>query len=146
MANYTEEAMSAADAAYKKIIGFLQKNKNVAGKINKEYFKKFIDHLENNFDTPQAIATIWILLKDSDLTDADKVATILEMDKILGLNLEKVSSEIVEIPKEITTLAEERWQAKLQKNWTKSDEIRGQIEALGYTIKDSGDSYEVIAS
>jgi cysteinyl-tRNA synthetase len=68
------------------------------------------------------------------------------MDKILGLNLEKTSFEIVEIPKEITTLAEERWQAKLQKNWEKSDEIRSQIEAMGYIIKDSGDSYEVIAS
>jgi cysteinyl-tRNA synthetase len=146
MANYTEEAMSAAEAAYKKIINFLQKNKNASGKINKEYFKKFLEHLENNFDTAGAIATIWILIKDSEISDADKKTTILEMDKIMGLNLEKVSSEVLEIPKEITTLAEERWQAKLQKNWTKSDEIRGQIASMGYTIKDTGDSYEVIAS
>lgn len=147
MANYTEEAVGAAEVAYKKLLYFVNKNKgNNHKSLNKKYFKNFISHLENNFDTAQAIATIWILLKDDSISESEKLVTILEMDKILGLNLAKSSEIISEIPDQIRTLAEERKQARIQKNWAKSDEIRGQIEKLGYTIKDIGDTYEVIAN
>ncbi len=148
--NFTSEAITAAEAAYRKLAGFVQnKNqdeKNNVGKINKKYFKQFIDHLNNNFDTPQAVATIWLLLKDSEISEVNKKTTILEMDRILGLNLENFKEIIAKIPDEITALAEERKQARLEKNWDKSDEIRAKIEALGYAIKDTSDSYEVITN
>ncbi len=147
MANYTDEAINAAEVAYKKLVYFINKNKNDNKKsFNKKYFKQFITHLENNFDTAQAVATIWILLKDNSVNENEKVSTILEMDKILGLNLEKSSEIFFEIPDQIRTLAEERKQARLEKNWIKSDEIRDKIQELGYTVKDTGDSYEVIAN
>jgi cysteinyl-tRNA synthetase len=151
--NYTDEAMKAADIAYKKLVQFIQKKetvdynkKNNTGKIAKKYFKKFLEHLDNNFDTPQAIATIWLLLKDSVLTEEDKKKTILEIDKILGLNLTNFSEQTIIIPDKIITLAEARKKARLEKNWVKSDEIRDQINSLGYTIKDLGDDYKVMTN
>jgi cysteinyl-tRNA synthetase len=145
--NYTNEAMSAAEVAYKKLAQFVQKKEDSKeNNIDKKYFKQFIDHLNNNFDTPQAIATIWLLLKDQTISDSDKRATVLEIDKIMGLNLENFVEPIQVIPAEITTLAEERRKARHEKNWVKSDEIRDQINALGYTIKDLGDEYEVMTS
>lgn len=146
LANYTNEALNAAEVAFKKIVQFISKNKEHKGKVYKKYMRQFMEHIENNFDTAQSIATIWLLLKDTTLADSDKAATILEMDKILGLNLEKMSQETTLIPEEIRTLAEARMQARLEKNWQKSDEIRADIEKRGYTIKDTGDSYEVISS
>jgi len=144
MANYTIEALEASKVAYKKLGQFIQKN--TSGKVNKKYFKQFLAYLENNFDTAQAVATIWLMLKETSISDMDKRATILEMDKILGLNLEKDQTEIIEIPIDIIELAESRKQARSIKDWAKSDEIRDQIVALGYTIKDTGDSYEVITN
>jgi cysteinyl-tRNA synthetase len=144
MANYTIEALEASKVAYKKLGQFIQKN--TSGKVNKKYFKQFLAYLENNFDTAQAVATIWLMLKETSISDMDKRATILEMDKILGLNLEKDQTEIIEIPIEIIELAESRKQARSIKDWAKSDEIRDQIVALGYTLKDTGDSYEVITN
>jgi len=158
--NYTEEAMSAAEVAYKKLAQFIKKDlekpetknganlnlKNTSGKINKKYLEQFINHLNNDFDTPQAIATIWLMLKDQTLSYSDKRITALEMDKILGLNLENFIEQIHVIPAEITTLVEERRKARTEKDWVKSDEIRAKIEALGYTIKDTGDSYEVMTN
>jgi len=151
--NYTKEAITAAEVAYKKLAQFIQKKetdeKNVgnnSGKINKKYLKQFIDHLNNNFDTPQAIATIWLMLKDQTLSETDKRITALEMDKILGLNLANFSEQVEIIPAEITTLAEERRKARFNKDWVKSDEIRAKIESLGYTIKDIGEAYEVMTS
>jgi cysteinyl-tRNA synthetase len=149
MANYTTVALEASESAYKKLVSFLQQetknSKNNPGKVNRKYFKHFLTHLENNFDTPQALATLWLLLKDSSVSNVNKKVTVLEMDKILGLNLEKVSTEMMKIPEEIKKLVDERNLARSVKDWAKSDEIRTKMETLGYTIKDTGDSSEVIS-
>ena len=42
-------------------------------------------------------------------------------------------------PEEIKALVEERKQARAEKNWAKSDEIRDRIISLGYSIKDTKD-------
>jgi len=40
-------------------------------------------------------------------------------------------------PEEILNLVKEREQARLDKDWVKSDELRDKISSLGYQIKDS---------
>ncbi len=46
-----------------------------------------------------------------------------------------------EIPAAVKAVAEERWAARLAKDWAKSDELRGKLTELGYTVKDSKDGY-----
>ncbi len=48
------------------------------------------------------------------------------------------------IPAEVDEIAKERWQARLDKNWAKSDELREKLTSLGYTVKDSKTGYELI--
>jgi cysteinyl-tRNA synthetase len=139
--NFTNESISGANIAFKKIVNFIQENKK--GKINKKYFKKFLHHLENDFDTPQAIATIWLLLKDPNIQNHDKKTTILEMDKILGFNFENFIEEKVNIPEEIMSLIKSRQIAREQKNWQKSDEIRQEVEKMGYKIIDQQNTYKI---
>jgi cysteinyl-tRNA synthetase len=52
---------------------------------------------------------------------------------------------ILEIPAEIEDLAQQRIQAKADKNYALADELRNQITALGYVIKDvkSDKGYEI---
>ena len=47
------------------------------------------------------------------------------------------------IPAEVAAIAEERWQARLNKDWAKSDELREKLATLGYTVKDSKTGYEL---
>ena len=47
------------------------------------------------------------------------------------------------IPEEIKAIAEERWQARLDKNWAKSDELREKLSSLGYIVKDGKTGYEL---
>ena len=47
------------------------------------------------------------------------------------------------IPSEVKAVAEERWQARLDKNWAKSDELRAKLNELGYAVKDSKTGYEL---
>ena len=48
------------------------------------------------------------------------------------------------IPEEVKAVAEERWQARLNRDWAKSDELRAKLAELGYAVKDSKTGYELI--
>jgi cysteinyl-tRNA synthetase len=47
------------------------------------------------------------------------------------------------IPDGVRAIAEERWQARLNKDWAKSDELRAKLAEMGYTVKDSKTGYEL---
>jgi cysteinyl-tRNA synthetase len=47
------------------------------------------------------------------------------------------------IPEEVKAVAEERWAARLNRDWAKSDELRNKLAELGYAVKDSKTGYEL---
>jgi cysteinyl-tRNA synthetase len=49
----------------------------------------------------------------------------------------------VAIPEEVKAIAEERWTARLNRDWAKSDELRNKLAELGYAVKDSKTGYEL---
>ena len=49
----------------------------------------------------------------------------------------------VQIPAEVQAIAQERWQARLNRDWAKSDELRAKLAELGYAVKDSKEGYEL---
>ena len=49
----------------------------------------------------------------------------------------------IEVPANVTALAEERLVARKAKNWAESDRLRNEINALGYAIKDTATGYEI---
>ena len=91
-----------------------------------ELFKnKFINAITNDMAMPEALAVVSELL-DSNLSFEKRYATLLDFDKVLGLELDReVGKE--EIPKEVTELAEERKLARENKNWAESDRLRDLI-------------------
>jgi cysteinyl-tRNA synthetase len=91
---------------------------------------------------PQALAIMWDLLK-SEMSDADKRATILEFDKIFGLGLIGLKNDASEIPAEIQQLVDERNEARQHEKWDKADDLRRQLDALGWQIEDTTDSVRV---
>ena len=48
-----------------------------------------------------------------------------------------------EIPQDVQAVAEERWQARLNRDWAKSDELRAKLAEMGYAVKDSKTGYEL---
>ena len=49
-----------------------------------------------------------------------------------------------DIPDEVQAIAKERFEARQNKDWAKSDELRDKLKGLGYTVKDSKTGYELI--
>lgn len=139
--NFNWEALEGAEIALKRLYNlYLNLGANV-GNVNKEYQEKFKECLENDLDTPRALSTLWDLIKEEKVSDADKKATILDFDKVLGLGFENLKEEI--IPNEVIKLAEEREEARKNKDFKKSDELRAKINSLGYEVKDSSSSYKI---
>jgi cysteinyl-tRNA synthetase len=86
---------------------------------------------------PQAVAVLHGLLK-SDVADGVKSATLKKFDEVLGLNL-RVGASDEEWPREITELLERRETARKNKDWDESDELRVELEQLGYSVEDGAE-------
>lgn len=132
---FSWEALEAAQNAYNKLKERLQEFGNEKSSTNKEYLKKFTNKINDDLDTPAALALVWEVLADKNLSDADKKTTVLEFDKVLGLNLATIKTETIST--DIQKLADEREAARKKKDWKKSDDLRAEIENKGYTIKDT---------
>ena len=101
--------------------------------------KAFADAMNNDLRAPEALAQMWLMLKDNSLTDGEKLALLLDFDKILGLRLDEVEAKSEERvgTDEDWKLVEERTQAKKNRDWAKADEIRDALKARGYIVKDT---------
>lgn len=137
--NFTWEALEASETAYKRMNSAVHELPD-GGKPHTESVQKALSFVADDLDTPKALALIWDILKDSQITPADKKATILKIDALLGLITEE-KKETVSLPPEVQALAEERKQARLKKDWKKSDELRSAINAQGFEIKDTPTGY-----
>ena len=110
------------------------------------YKERFTSFINDDIDTPKAIALVWDIIKDDRHSDADKRATIVNFDAVLGLNLGSITAPVDEaIPLEIQALAEARLEARVEKDWIKADALRHEIEARGFDILDSDSGFKIVA-
>ncbi len=134
--NFTWPLMESAQKGFNNLVNQIKELGNKLGKINKEYKNKFIEKITDDFNLPQGLVVMQELLK-SDLSAPDKLTTLLDFDKVLGLNLDKIRKEKTIIPQEIEKLVEKREQARQDKDWPKADQIRKQVEEKGHQIEDT---------
>ena len=143
------------------------KNENIENFIKKvkKFDKKFDEAMSEDMNTPQAIATIFDQIRETnkyyDVIFENVTEELLEglfssymslknkMENILGIELiNKVNEENDEMSKElIELLIKIRTDARAEKNFKLSDEIRDSLKAIGVEIKDNKDgttSYEII--
>lgn len=139
--NFTWEALEASQKGYEALISSLFNLGTKVGEISEDFKNQFKEKLSDDFGIPQALALISDILK-SDLSDKDKLATILDFDRVFGLKLKEKIEENKKIKEEdlpdgIKNLVKERVVARQEKNWQKSDELRDKIEEKGYILKDT---------
>lgn len=139
--NFTLEVVSGTQVALERLREAFRGLGEASGDVNEPYKARFIEFLNNDLDSAKALSLVWEILKDSSLSDENKKATLLDFDSVLGLGLDKIKEE--KIPEEILTLAKEREEARKEKDWAKSDDLRKEINKLGYDIKDTESGYKI---
>ena len=97
---------------------------------------EFDECVNNNLNMPMAIAVLWKTLK-SNINDNEKYSLILYFDEVFGLKFNEIKKREIVIPNEIINLVNLRTNAKKEKDFKKADEIRAEIEKLGYILKDT---------
>jgi cysteinyl-tRNA synthetase len=140
--NFTWEALDAAESAYKKVKEFFDTLPD-GGELDSRYEKEFMKALDNDLNTPEAIGCMWNMIKDESLDSADKKATLIDFDKVLGLNFQNNEFSVKNLPLNVKSLLVRREQARSEKKWKKSDEIREQIAELGYMVRDTEEGQKV---
>jgi cysteinyl-tRNA synthetase len=115
-----------------------------AGAANSAFREKFLEAVNDDLNLPRAMAVIQEMLK-SDIPSSEKHTTILDFDRVLGLSLDQVDKP-QELPAEIQKRVEARRRAREAKNWAESDRLRDEIQALGYTVKDTRDGMKLLKS
>lgn len=140
--NFTWQSLDGAQSALTKLRQHVQQLQGLKpGKVIKKSAAAFEKALADDFNIAAALAVVWDLLK-AENKPADVLATILNFDQVLGLDLEN-ALQVKKIPQEIIDLAEQRQLARTAKDFAQSDALRSQIEKLGYTIKDAADGYRL---
>ena len=139
--NFTWESLKGAQNALNNLREEIR-DWSESGEINKKYWEKFIDAANNDLNIPQALAVLWEMVK-SDLPSSSKSATILQMDKILGLKLDEYLGKQIDIPEKIKKLVDERENVRKAGNFKKSDELRSEIKRLGFEIEDTASGPKV---
>jgi cysteinyl-tRNA synthetase len=139
--NFVWDALEGAETALKRLYGLYLGLGNAVGQVHQEYQNKFKEYVEDDLDTPRALALLWDVMKDENMSDADKKATVLDFDKVLGLGFENLKE--IEIPENIKKLVAEREEARRDKDFKKSDLLRDEINSLGYEVKDTAEGQKI---
>jgi cysteinyl-tRNA synthetase len=154
--NFTFEALQASRQALFRLKRFIfEECKNEDGVVSEPYQKKFHSAINDDLDTPKAIALMWEVMKDATLTPGDKVATLKEFDSVFDIGLGDDPSDVVrelgivakdEVPEEIKDLLSKREVARATNNWAESDLIREALNLKGYAVEDTPQGQKISKS
>ena len=114
----------------------------------KGYEKRFDDAMDDDMNTADALGAIFELVKDANVTvtqGASREAAKAALDSleaicdVLGILTKKEE----ELPAEIAAMVQERAEARKNKDWAKSDELRDRIIKAGYILEDTKQGQKV---
>ena len=144
--NISDDGLKAAEESVKRIFEFLDNSK---GKEDNKEVLKQLDKAEEEFgkamdddlNIAQALGVLFGFIRDANREGAgDKSYNFIKSisEKVLGLKKEKVK-----IPVEIKKLADEREQARKNKDWKKSDKLREELKSRGWEVADTSEGWRL---
>ncbi len=148
---YTEEALEAAERGAERlrhVMAINDTSKSSREALNAEpYQKRFIEAMDDDFNTAQAIATLFDLARAinqaSDTgTKFAKAQSLLKKlaFSVLGLKLEVLDflrEPDTETKLRVNQLIEERSRLRKEKKWQQADEIRAELAKQGIILEDT---------
>ena len=137
--NFNEKALEKAKNSLERLNAFAQKvktGKKDESELIKKTKEKFLEAMNDDFDTVKALAVIFDFVKEcykKNIGGKKAYDLMKEIDKIFGV----FDFETEKAPKEVKKLIDQREKARQQKNWKKSDELRQKIKKLGFRVEDT---------
>ena len=147
--NFTWDGMSAAAKSLERLKNGYQTHlagkDDIEEKVVSDYEERFHKAINDDLNMPLAMGVVWEVVRNEK--KSPKLAKLLEkFDSVLGLKITEKTSNQEEIPEEILKLVEQRKEARNNKDWAKSDELRDLINQKGYNVKDTKEGMEITKS
>lgn len=103
-----------------------------------DYVKLFEEHIGKDLNVSRGLADLWQVIKDQLLPEQEKLYIIKQMDSVFGLSLlDFTNDDLNNDSKEVDSLISERTIARKNRNFSRADEIRDILQAMGIDIKDT---------
>ncbi len=144
---YSEEALEASERGVERLRWALTNRANADERVailNTEPFEqKFIEAMDDDFNTAQAIAVLFELTREinrgaeqgANITKAQH--TLLKLAGILGLTLKEKTQPTPDAEAFISLLASTRDDLRQNQQWQLADKIRNGLADLGVTLEDT---------
>ena len=167
---YSEEALEAAKGGVERLLRVVYRDDPTVGAgkaLDAEpYRKQFVEAMDDDFNTPQAIACLFDLAReinqvaDSGLGFHDAKEVFLSLAReVFGLRLQRRDVVIeaptvsiivsalaptVEAEVRVNRLVEERLRCRKAKQWQRADEIRTKLAELGIILEDTPERPKIV--
>ena len=145
--NFSFEALKGAKAALFRLKRHVyEEYKNQAIHSDKAYVERFTAAINDDLDTPKALALAWEVVKDTTLDIGTKCATLKKFDSVLQIGLGDTLDDAnfklgvvaeADIPADIEQLINDREAARIARNWDESDRLRALLNFKGYAVEDT---------
>jgi cysteinyl-tRNA synthetase len=153
--NFTWEGMNEARESLARVDEWLARLREVAKQGNVQHSTSngkrsskrtdFEDALDDDLNISAALGFLFESIRetnramDQNEMDAASASAWLDWWKRINTVLDLEADTDVAIPHEVAQLAEQRENARREKNWKRSDELRERISALGWEVRDTKD-------
>ncbi len=142
---YSEETLAAADKGAERLrqaAGIPSGGEGVSNIDIEGYRNRFMEAMDDDFNTPQAIAAIFDLTREinrerdagHDISEAKKL--LIELTGIMGLTLKKEAEQFTDAAPFIELLISTRKGLREAKQFRLADEIRNRLKELGIVLED----------
>ena len=110
------------------------------------YNNRFKEEISNDLNISNAITVLYDLLKDNEVNGHTKLALVNDFDKVLSLDLIKVSEEDEALTSYIVEMIAKRNNAKKEKDFETADKIRNELMNQGIELMDTreGTKYKIV--
>ncbi len=144
--NFTWEGMEEARQALARIDEWLRRLRDAAANADKAEVvndDKFGAALDDDLNISAALGHLFEVVRESNREldagiEPARARGLLEWWERINQAL-ALAAEEEKLPVEIARLVEERQQARLARDWGKSDELRQQLQARGWEVRDTAD-------
>jgi cysteinyl-tRNA synthetase len=148
---YSLEGMKQAQAGLTSLWEQVAGLGTVSGAVSPALADKFNAAINDDLNLPKALAVLASVFK-SQLAAADKLATVLDFDRVLGLGLAQAGATVTpdlslaDLSADMQKLVTDREAARAAKDWAAADRLRDQLIQAGYILKDTEQGYQITAA